>query len=117
MLRSGSADQARDMTTEDVRRARNPLPTRSLLTKVPQVTGLFWAIKICTTGMGEAASDFIGTRSVLLAAALVLLCGGALVAGFVLQFRARGYVPWVYWSCVAMVSVFGTMAADGIRVG
>ena len=34
-----------------------------------------------------------------------------------LQFRARRYVPWVYWLAVSMVSVFGTMAADVVHIG
>jgi uncharacterized membrane-anchored protein len=29
------------------------------LVKVPQVTVLFWIIKVLTTGMGETASDFL----------------------------------------------------------
>jgi uncharacterized membrane-anchored protein len=34
-----------------------------------------------------------------------------------LQFRTHQYVPWIYWFAVAMVSVFGTMAADAAHVG
>ena len=89
--------------------------SRPLLSKVPEATLLFWAIKICTTGMGEAASDFMGTRPIPLAA---LLVAGALAAAVwlaVRQFRADRYVPWIYWGTVAMISVFGTVAADGLR--
>jgi uncharacterized membrane-anchored protein len=46
------------------------------------------------------------------------------VAGFAgfavalwLQFRVRRYIAVVYWFAVAMVAVFGTMAADGLHVG
>ncbi|CAN5208248.1 membrane protein [soil metagenome] len=77
---------------------------------VPPITALFWAAKIVTTGMGETTSDFfvrliapevaVGVAAVLLAVALVL------------QFRARRYVPAIYWITVALVSVFGTMVAD-----
>ena len=31
----------------------------NLINKVPEITILFWIIKILTTGMGEAASDYI----------------------------------------------------------
>ena len=34
-------------------------PVRHALTKVPEITVYFWIIKILTTGMGEAASDFL----------------------------------------------------------
>ena len=38
-----------------------------LAAKVPEITALFWVIKILTTGMGEAMSDFLGQTSVPLA--------------------------------------------------
>jgi uncharacterized membrane-anchored protein len=34
----------------------------------------------------------------------------------VLQFSMHRYVPWVYWLAVAMVAVFGTMAADVLHI-
>jgi uncharacterized membrane-anchored protein len=33
-----------------------------------------------------------------------------------LQLRADRYVPWIYWLAVAMVAVFGTMAADVLHI-
>lgn len=78
--------------------------------RVPEITALFWAIKILTTGMGETLSDFLGTHgSDILNAAAILLVFGAV---FAVQFRVRRYIPAVYWACVAMVSVLGTVVAD-----
>ena len=37
-------------------------------------------------------------------------------AALVLQFWVRRYIPWVYWFAVAMVAVFGTMAADVLHL-
>ena len=31
--------------------------------KVPEITVLFWVIKILTTGMGEATSDWLGAST------------------------------------------------------
>jgi uncharacterized membrane-anchored protein len=81
--------------------------------KVPEITALFWVIKVLTTGMGEATSDYLGKISLVLAGAVGLL--GFAVAMW-LQFRTRRYVPVVYWFAVMMVAVFGTMAADGLHV-
>jgi uncharacterized membrane-anchored protein len=39
------------------------------------------------------------------------------VIALVLQFGANRYVAWRYWLAVAMVGVFGTMAADVLHVG
>jgi len=78
--------------------------------KVPEVTFLFWVVKVLTTGMGETTSDFL-VRSIEPAVAVGI---GAILfaAALVLQLAAARYLPWVYWLAVAMVSVFGTMAAD-----
>lgn len=83
-----------------------------LAPKVPEITLLFWVIKLLTTGMGEAASDFLAKTNLVLAAAVGLF---GFVAAMWLQLRARRYVASVYWFAVAMVAVFGTMAADGVH--
>ncbi|HEY4460841.1 MAG TPA: hypothetical protein VGN81_41455 [Pseudonocardiaceae bacterium] len=83
--------------------------------RVPAVTVMFWVVKVLTTGMGETASDFLFQHLAPPVALAIGLAG--LVTALVLQFRARRYVPWRYWFAVAMVSVFGTMAADVAHVG
>jgi uncharacterized membrane-anchored protein len=81
--------------------------------KVPEITALFWLIKVLTTGMGESSSDFLAKVNVFLAAGI----GGlGFVLALWLQFRTRRYVAWAYWFAVSMVAVFGTMAADGLHV-
>ncbi len=85
------------------------------MSKVPEVTVAFWVTKVLTTGMGETTSDFLAQRLGPIPA--VGLGGAALAVSLVLQLRARRYVPWIYWTAVAMVSVFGTMAADVLHVG
>ncbi|MFD6162970.1 hypothetical protein ACFWF7_14490 [Nocardia sp. NPDC060256] len=85
-------------------------PARSLSAKVPEITVLFWVIKILTTGMGETFSDFLVTHFVPEIA--VGLAGLVLVISLIAQFRASGYHVWTYWSAVVMVSIFGTMVAD-----
>lgn len=99
------------MRADPVRAALIP---RSALRKVPEITDLFWIIKVLTTAMGEATSDYLVHQiEPVIAAAL----GGlALVAALALQLTARRYVPWIYWLAVVMVAIFGTMAADGIHV-
>jgi uncharacterized membrane-anchored protein len=85
-----------------------------LAAKVPEITVLFWIIKVLTTGMGEAMSDFLGQKSVPLAGAIGIL---GLAFALRLQLRERAYRAPVYWFAVMMVAVFGTMAADGLRDG
>ena len=83
--------------------------------KVPEITVVFWIIKILTTGMGETASDFLAHTIGPLASVPLGFVG--LSVAFVIQMRARTYVAWKYWLAVVMVSVFGTMAADVLHVG
>lgn len=88
---------------------------RSLVSKVPEVTALFWVIKVLTTGMGETTSDYLAhTIDPVVAVGIGAAC---FAAALVLQFSVKRYIAWVYWLAVAMVSIFGTMAADVLHVG
>src|SRR3954452_11332168 len=85
-----------------------------LAAKVPEITLVFWVIKVVTTGMGESMSDFLGQKSIPI--------GGAIgVFGFAyamrLQLRQREYRAPVYWFAVVMVAIFGTMVADVLKDG
>lgn len=87
---------------------------RRALTKVPQITAIFWILKLLTTGMGEAMSDAMGQRSVPLAGAVGIF---GLWFALWLQMRQREYRAPIYWFAVMMVAFFGTMAADGVHDG
>ncbi len=83
--------------------------TQPLGVKVPQVTALFWTVKILTTGMGESTSDWLGETALVLGG-LVAVAG--LATAMWLQLRAPRYHAPTYWFAVAMVAVAGTIAAD-----
>lgn len=85
-----------------------------LMRKVPQVGLLFWVIKLCTTAMGESTSDFLVFHFNPYAS--VILGFVAFLVVLWRQFRARKYIPWLYWLTVLMVAIFGTMAADVTHV-
>jgi uncharacterized membrane-anchored protein len=81
--------------------------------KVPTIGIGFWVVKVLTTGMGEAASDYLGKLNLLLAAVVGL---GGIWYALRLQFRADRYRATTYWFAVALVAVFGTMAADTVHI-
>jgi uncharacterized membrane-anchored protein len=91
------------------------LSKRHSFSKVPEVTAFFWIVKALTTAMGESTSDFLVHG--LVPEVAVVLGGIAFVIALYLQFSQDRYVPWAYWLAVAMVGVFGTMAADVLHVG
>jgi uncharacterized membrane-anchored protein len=82
--------------------------------KVPEVTALFWVIKVLSTGMGETAADYVDKRFNPIYA--VLTAGVILVFALWRQFKTERYEPVPYWFAVVMVSVFGTMVADAAHV-
>jgi uncharacterized membrane-anchored protein len=87
---------------------------RFTTTRVARVNGAFWTLKLLSTAMGEATSDFLVHRVV---PQLAVLAGFVVfVAALVFQLRAPRYAAVRYWFAVAMVSVFGTMCADVVHV-
>ena len=83
--------------------------------KVPEITAYFWIVKALTTAMGESTSDFLVHK--LVPEIAVVLGGIGLAVALVIQFRRPAYNAWAYWFAVAMVGIFGTMAADALHVG
>ena len=114
-MSTGSPAILPPVTTGEEQQDRSATPLRQTLSKVPEVTILFWVTKVLTTGMGETASDFLVRQISPFVA--VGLGAVALAVALGLQLRARQYVPWTYWLAVAMVAVFGTMAADVLHIG
>jgi uncharacterized membrane-anchored protein len=88
---------------------------RRTLSKVPEITAFFWIAKALTTAMGESTSDFL--VHTLVPEIAVVIGGIAFCVALYLQLAKDRYVPWAYWLAVAMVGVFGTMAADVLHVG
>jgi uncharacterized membrane-anchored protein len=82
--------------------------------KVPEIIVYFWIVKVLTTAMGEATSDYLVYNINHYVA--VALGGLGLVAALALQLWARRYVAWIYWLAVTMVAIFGTMAADILHI-
>jgi uncharacterized membrane-anchored protein len=102
------------MASPDDARTGSETTHRHLRTKVPEITVVFWVLKLLTTGMGEAMSDAMGQKSVPIAAAVGIF---GMWFALWLQLRQREYKAPYYWFAVMMVAVFGTMAADGIHDG
>jgi uncharacterized membrane-anchored protein len=85
------------------------LPT---LNKVPEVTAIFWIIKILSTTVGETGADYLAVHVGLGATPTAAIMTCFLGVVLFLQLRARSYVPWIYWLTVVLVSVVGTQITD-----
>ena len=84
------------------------------LSKVPEVTLIFWIIKILATTVGETAADFLNVDLNLGLTTTSLVMAALLAGALVWQFALHRYVPAVYWLAVVLISVVGTLITDNL---
>lgn len=89
-------------------RGREPLAV-----KVPEITALFWVIKLLTTAGGEAISDFLALKGHVTAGVVETLI---FVVAVWCQFRTRRYVAVAYWFLALAIAIFGTGIADAMHL-
>ncbi len=85
---------------------------RESLSKVPEVTLVFWIIKIAATTLGETGGDTV-TMTLQLGlsrrhGAVPRAAGGA----GRLQIAANKFHPFLYWATIIASTTFGTTMAD-----
>ena len=95
--------------------------TRELVAKVPQVTLVFWIIKILATTLGETGGDAV-TMSWLgettnEAKGTGYLIGTAIfgvffIATVLVQIKAKRFHPFLYWLTIVATTTVGTTLAD-----
>ena len=85
-----------------------------ILSKVPAVTIFFWIIKVLCTTVGETASDFLNVNLGFGLTGTSIVMGIILVIALVFQFRAKKYVPGIYWLTVVLISIVGTLVTDNL---
>ena len=82
------------------------------LSKVPEVTVVFWIIKIAATTLGETGGDSVTMTlnwGYLAGTALFL---GLLIVLVIAQILARKFQPFLYWATIVASTTFGTTMAD-----
>jgi uncharacterized membrane-anchored protein len=85
-----------------------------MLNKVPEITLYFWVIKILCTTVGETLADNLNENLGLGLSGTSYIMGALLIGVLVFQFRARRYVPGIYWLAVVLISVVGTLVSDNL---
>jgi uncharacterized membrane-anchored protein len=81
--------------------------------KVPEITLIFWVVKLLTTAGGEATSDYLALGSHLVGGAVE---AGLLVIGLIWQFRIRRYTAAAYWFLAYAIAIFGTGVSDTLHL-
>jgi uncharacterized membrane-anchored protein len=87
---------------------------KKLLSKVPEITIYFWIIKILCTTVGETFADFLGTTLNLGEVYTGLVMAALLAVILYFQFKAKKYVPGIYWLAIVLISVVGTLITDNL---
>ena len=91
-----------------------PTIAETLVNRVPEVTLVFWILKILATTIGETAGDLLSETLGLGTVVTSYVMGALLLVCLVFQFRARRYVPPIYWLVVVFISVVGTLISDNL---
>jgi uncharacterized membrane-anchored protein len=81
--------------------------------KVPEITVMFWLVKLLTTAGGEATSDYLSLYSHLVGGAVET---GLLVIGLLWQFRVRRYTAAAYWFLAYAIAIAGTGISDFLHL-
>src|SRR4029077_21129515 len=84
------------------------------LNRVPEVTLVFWVLKILATTVGETAADVLSTTFNLGTVVTSYVMAVLLLISLAFQLRAKRYVPKIYWIVVVFISVVGTLISDNL---
>lgn len=84
---------------------------RSLI-KVPEVTLIFWIIKIAATTLGETAGDAVSMSMNLGYLAATGIFAVIFLAAVTAQIKARAFHPVLYWTTIIATTTVGTTMAD-----
>jgi uncharacterized membrane-anchored protein len=86
--------------------------TGNALTKVPEVTLIFWIIKIAATTLGETGGDAVSMSMNLgyLVGTVIFLA--VFLAAVFAQIKAKTFHPFLYWTTVIATTTVGTTLAD-----
>lgn len=80
--------------------------------KIPEITALFWLMKICATTLGETAGDLLSmTMNVGYAVSSIILLSGFFLT-LAAQLFSKKYIPIVYWLVILSTSTAGTTISD-----
>jgi uncharacterized membrane-anchored protein len=80
--------------------------------KVPEVTLVFWLIKVIATTLGETGGDAVSMSMDLGYALSSLIFIGVFAAAVVVQISAKAFYPLLYWFTVIATTTAGTTMAD-----
>ena len=85
---------------------------QDVLSKVPEVTLIFWIIKILATTLGETGGDAVSMSMHLGYLVGTGIFAVIFMAAVVVQVSARKFHPVIYWITIIATTTVGTTLAD-----
>jgi len=85
---------------------------REILSKVPEVTLIFWIIKIFATTLGETGGDALSMSMHLGYLLSTGIFAAIFIAAVVVQILAKKFHPVIYWTTIIATTTVGTTLAD-----
>jgi uncharacterized membrane-anchored protein len=85
---------------------------KGTLSKVPEVTLVFWIVKIIATTLGETGGDSVSMSMNLGYAVGSVIFIGIFVVAVAAQIRSRAFHPLLYWAVIIATTTAGTTMAD-----
>jgi len=82
------------------------------LSKVPEVTLAFWAIKILATTLGETGGDAVSMSMNLGYLVSTGIFGAIFIVAVIAQVAAKKFHPYLYWVTIVATTTVGTTLAD-----
>jgi uncharacterized membrane-anchored protein len=86
--------------------------TEEALTKVPEVTLVFWIIKVLATTLGETGGDALSMTMHLGYLDSTIIFAVTFFAAVAIQIRAKQFHPMIYWVTIIATTTVGTTLAD-----
>jgi uncharacterized membrane-anchored protein len=85
---------------------------QEILSKVPEVTLIFWSIKIFATTLGETGGDALSMSMNLGYLVSTGIFAAIFVVAVIVQVLAQKFHPVVYWTTIIATTTVGTTLAD-----
>ncbi len=85
---------------------------KTILSKVPEVTLLFWIIKILATTLGETGGDALSMSMGLGYLESTAIFAAVFIVAVMAQIAAKRFHPVVYWVTIIATTTVGTTLAD-----
>ena len=85
---------------------------RELASKVPEVTLVFWIIKILATTLGETGGDAVSMSMNLGYLVGTGIFAVIFVIAVIVQISAKQFHPLIYWTTIVATTTVGTTLAD-----